>query len=437
MNIPRSVRVVLPLAILGLCACSGGSTVPSAPATASPAPATPTPTGVTPSPRGVKVVDASEPVGVVRRIPDGPVVGGAPRMPAQYRVTRPDEIRVDTLVTGLEVPWSLAFAPDGRLFVSERPGRVRIVRANGVDPTPFALLPVLSQGEGGLMGLAVDPDFAQDPWVYVCYTYDGGGTPQNRISRLHEVGGIAAEEQILLDRFPGAVIHDGCRLKFAPDGTLYATTGDATERSLAQNPASFAGKILRLNRDGTIPADNPFAKSPVYSLGHRNAQGLAFDPQTGALFATEHGPSGEFGLQTYDEVNIIARGGNYGWPLAVGAPGLPELLDPLLAYIDSGVPPAGATFYTGSRIRQWTGDLLFASLRAQHLQRIVLDSTRRQVSAIERLFEEDVDRGLYGRLRDVIEGPDGAVYVATRNGAGRAPPTADDDRILRLVPAGG
>jgi glucose/arabinose dehydrogenase len=389
-----------------------------------------------PTPRGVKVVDASEPVGIIRQTPDGPIVGGAPRMPAQYRVTTPDEVRVETLVSQLEIPWSLAFAPDGRLFITERPGRVRVVHAGVLDPTPWATLPVRAAGEGGLMGLAFDPDFNKEPWVYVCYTFDDNGAPDNRISRLREVSGHGADEQILLDRFPGGMFHDGCRLKFGPDGKLYATTGDTFQRSLAQDLSSLAGKILRLNADGSVPADNPFGPTSfVYSYGHRNPQGLAFDPQTGTLFSTEHGPSGEVGFGAYDEVNIIVAGGNYGWPLVVGAPGLSQYRDPLLVYLDIAVPPAGATFYSAPRIPQWTGNFFFTSLGAQHLQRVILDASRQHVVAIERLFERDTDNGVYGRLRDIVQGPDGALYMCTSNRDGRGTPAPDDDRVLRLLPA--
>lgn len=428
--------------------CGGGGSggAPAALMTTPPAPLTAMPIEVTtstPSPtitaqpavtvpptRGVKVVDSSEPQGVLRQIANGPAVGGPSRMPAQYRVTTPDEVRVETFVSGLEVPWSLAFAPDGRLFISERPGRIRTVEGGQLDSLPWATVPAYSSSESGLMGLALDPDFSNNPWVYICYTVAPGGT-ENRISRLRESNGRGSEEQILLGGLPAAAIHDGCRLKFGPDRKLYATMGDATQSSRAQDLNSLNGKILRLNPDGTVPADNPFGTF-VYAYGNRNPQGLAFDLQTGALFETEHGPSGEFGLGNYDEVNIIVAGGNYGWPLAVGAPGLPQYHDPLLVYIDHAVPPAGATFYTGARIPQWTGNFFFTSLRGQHLQRIVLDN-QNQVVAIERLFETDFYAGVYGRLRDVVEGPDGALYVATSNRDGRGTPAQDDDRVLRLV----
>lgn len=386
-------------------------------------------TCITP-PRGEKVVEASEPVGVIRQLPGGPTVGGAPRMPAQYRVTSPMEVRVETVVSDLQVPWSLAFAPDGRLFLSERPGRIRTVRAGILDPEPWATLSVRAVGEGGLMGLALSPTFDEEPWVYVCYTYTDRGQAQNRISRLREVDGRGADEQVILDGFPGAAIHNGCRLKFGPDGKLYATIGDAAQRSRAQDLTSLSGKILRLDPDGSVPADNPFgATSPIYTYGHRNPQGLAFDPRSGALVATEHGPSGEVGIGAYDEVNVVVAGSNYGWPVVIGAPGLAPYADPLLAYPDAAVPPAGATFYLAQQIPQWTGNLFFASLGARHLQRVVFNG-RGDVVAIERLFD-----GVFGRLRDVIEGPDGALYIATSNRDGRGNPAADDDRILRIVPA--
>lgn len=392
---------------------------------------TPTPSA---TPRGIKVVEATTPVGVVTQIPGGPVIGGPPAMPAQYRVTNPSEIRVETLVSNLQVPWSMAFAPDGRLFITERPGRIRVAADGVLQSAPWAMPPVSAINEGGLMGLALDPKFADEPWVYVCYTYADSGQ-HNRISRIREVAGHGGTEQILIDRFPGASIHDGCRLKFGPDGKLYATTGDASGPSRAQDLDSLAGKILRLNPDGSVPSDNPFPDSYVYSYGHRNSQGLAFDPLSGQLFATEHGPSGEFGQSTHDEVNVIMPGSNYGWPLAIGAPGLPAYRDPILLYAPVGAPLAGATFYSGRLVPRWGGDLFFTSLAGRHLQHVVLGGPgRTQVLAIERFFETKFGQGTYGRLRDVVEGPDGALYVATSNRDGRGSPAVDDDRILRLIP---
>lgn len=385
--------------------------------------------GCPPPPRGELVIAASQPSGVLRQLPSGTLVGGSPGMPAQYRVRDPAEVRVVTHVTNLEVPWALAFAPDGRLFVSERPGRIRVVRNGALDPIPWATVRVAAVGESGLMGLALHPRFAAEPWVYVCHTVAVGNSIHNRILRIREEEGQGGVEQVLLDDIPAAAVHDGCRLKFGPDGKLYASTGDAFQRQEAQQLASLAGKILRLNDDGSVPADNPFgATSLVYSYGHRNPQGLAFEPTTGALFETEHGPSGEVGIGAHDEVNRIVAGANYGWPLVIGAPLLAQYRDPLLVYPDGAVPPSGATFYGSARIATWQGNLFFATLGSRHLQRVVFNSVGR-VIALERLFD-----GVYGRLRDVIEGPDGALYVATSNRDGRGTPSGDDDRILRIEP---
>ncbi len=217
------------------------------------------------------------------------------------------EPQVHAVARGLEVPWALAFAPDGRLFLTERPGRIRVIMGGRLEPTPLAILPVSAAGEAGLMGLALDPAFPQNGHLYVCYTTTPGrgGRLINRVVRLTLRGTGAGDERVLVDQIPGASIHDGCRLKFGPDGKLYVTTGDAAEPRLAQQMDSLAGKILRLNADGSVPPDNPFPDSPVYSLGHRNPQGIAWD-RAGRLFAAEHGPSG------HDEVNRILPGRNYG-----------------------------------------------------------------------------------------------------------------------------
>jgi glucose/arabinose dehydrogenase len=383
-------------------------------------------------PRGVLVEEASPAEGLLRQIPDGPLVGGTPLMPAQYRVDDLPEIEVRVLATNLEVPWGMAFAPDGRLFITERPGRIRVVSDGALDPAPWLSINVnrFTQ-EGGLMGIAVAPDFAEEPWVYVCYTTFVGGDIANRVSRFREVDGRGSNEEILVDNILGASIHDGCRVKVGPDGMIYASTGDASRPARAQDVNTLNGKILRIRPDGGIPEDNPFGpESYVYSYGHRNPQGLAFRGSDGALFETEHGPSGEVGgLRAHDEVTQIEAGANYGWPSAVGAPQQPQYRDPILLFPDPAVPPAGATFYEATVIPLWTGSLFFTSLGAVHLQRVVLDRCDRP-AAIERMFV-----GTYGRLRDVIEGPDGYLYVAISNRDTRGRPAADDDKILQIVPA--
>ena len=325
---------------------------------------------------------------------------------------------VQVVVGGLEVPWALAFAPDGRLFVTERPGRIRVIRDGRLDPTPVATLPVAAVGEGGLMGLALDPAFAENGYLYVCYTASTearsfGRSLINRVVRLRLRSGGVGDERVLLDALPGASIHDGCRLKFGPDGKLYVTTGDAAEPRSAQRMDSLAGKILRLNADGSVPADNPFPGSPIYSLGHRNPQGIAWH-RAGQLFAAEHGPSG------HDEVNRILPGRNYGWPDVTGKGGEPRFVDPLIE--------SGTDTWAPSGIAIKGNDLFVAGLRGRRLLRVRL-SPDLKVVGVEALLP-----GTYGRLRDVVPGPDGALYVTTSNRDGRGSPAPDDDRILRITP---
>lgn len=325
------------------------------------------------------------------------------------------EPAVQVIARGLEVPWALAFAQDGRLLVTERPGRIRLVKDGRLDPTPLATLQAAAVGEAGLMGLALDPAFPQNGRLYVCSTMAPGrsGRLVNRVVRLTLRGAHAGDERVLVDQTPGASIHDGCRLKFGPDGKLYVTTGDAAEPRLAQRLDSLAGKILRINADGSIPADNPFPGSPVYSLGHRNPQGIAWD-RAGRLFAAEHGPSG------HDEVNRILSGRNYGWPEVTGKPGDPRYVDPLVE--------SGSDTWAPSGMAALGNDLFVAGLRGRRLLRVRLGPDGNVVGV------ESLLAGAYGRLRDVVVGPDGALYVTTSNRDGRGSPAPEDDRILRVVP---
>jgi glucose/arabinose dehydrogenase len=327
------------------------------------------------------------------------------------------EPRVGVVATGMEVPWALAFAPDGVLYVTERPGRIRVVRDGRLDPTPIATLAVAAVGEGGLMGLALDPAFAETGRLYVCYTAARLGRIVNRVTALTVRGRGAVPERALLDDIPGASVHDGCRLKFGPDGKLYVGTGDAGQGRLAQRGESPAGKILRLNPDGGVPADNPFPGSPVYSLGHRNVQGLAWDAR-GRLLASEHGPSGFPG--GHDEINLIRSGANYGWPEVYGKGGEPRYVDPLVE--------SGRDTWAPSGIAVLGDHLYVAGLRGRRLLRMRLTAEGGVAEVTAWLA------GTHGRLRDVVVGPDGALYVATSNRDGRGSPAADDDRILRVVP---
>jgi quinoprotein glucose dehydrogenase len=369
-----------------------------------------------------------------------PVVGPRPQGVDDVALEGAPGYRVETWVAGLEAPWSLVFLPDGNALVSERPGRVRLIRNGALRAEPYAQLDVATGGEGGLMGLALHPDFPRAPFVYVMHTYFPGPLPaffrKNRIVRLRHLGDTGAFERVVLDDIPGALNHNGGRIGFGPDGMLYATAGETYEAELAQDMASLGGKILRVTPEGGIPADNPFPGSAVWSLGHRNPQGLAWHPAGGELFVSEHGPSGEFGLSAHDEINVVTKGANYGWPRAVGAPALAPYRDPLVAWKTPTTPPSGMAF--------WRGDLFVATLRSEALVRIALAQAggAYRVERIERWFAPAASESSRqsingenrpGRLRDAVAGPDGALYVLTNNRDGRGRPRAGDDRILRIA----
>jgi glucose/arabinose dehydrogenase len=349
--------------------------------------------------------------------------GPAPATETNEDATR-DLFDLEVVAEGLEVPWALDFAKDGRLFISERPGRIRVVENGTLRTEPWARLRVAEVGESGLMGLVLDPEFETNRYVYACHTYyqNEQGLLGNRVVRLREVDGKGAEEETLLDAIPGALFHDGCRLRFGPDGRLYVTTGDARLEETAQDTRSLAGKILRINADGSIPAGNPFPGSPVWSYGHRNPQGVAWQPGTGRLFATEHGTGG------VNEVNVIRAGGNYGWPVEREGESHPSFDDPLLKHDG---PPAGAVFVSGHVYPRLFGNFLFVTLATEDLRRLVLSET--QPPAVERM--ERHLTGVLGRLRDIVQGPDGYLYVATSNRDGRGGPAPGDDRVVRLLPA--
>ena len=333
--------------------------------------------------------------------------------------------RAQVIARNLELPWALAFAPDGRLFVTERPGRVRIVENGQLRPEPaLTLTDVFAEREAGLLGVALDPDFERNRFVYLLYTATRAGrSPANRIARFLETNNTLVEAVTILDDVPAHPVHDGGRLKFGPDGFLYATMGDTRNRAGAQDLGVLTGKILRIGRDGTTPRDNPFA-SQVYSYGHRNPQGIDWHPVDGSMWATEHGNVGN------DELNRIQSGANYGWPAIEGAETMSGMRQPILFFTPS-IAPSGAAFYTGPAFPEFRNDLFFATLRGSHLHRVTLSSDApRTVTSHERLLE-----GKFGRLRDVVTGLDGALYFCTSNRDRSEGISAEDDRIVRLVPA--
>ena len=336
-----------------------------------------------------------------------------------------EDFAIEVVADGLKVPWSLDFAPDGRIFFSERGGSVYTIE-NGRVSEPLISRDVGSV-EGGMLGIALDPDFEDNGYVYAYYTYTDWWSTYNRVVRFTQDDGMLVNETVLIDGIPGGLVHNGGRIKFADDNTLYITTGDAGNAALAQDMNSLAGKILRINSDGTVPSDNPFADSAVYSLGHRNPQGLDWEPDTGVLLISEHGPSGEKGF-AHDEINSVYPGTNYGWPDIVGDQTKQGMNAPLLHSGTVTWAPSGAVFYDHDLIEEFAGKFLVATLAGNHMMAVQLDLEQNMTLGMEKYFEA------WGRLRDVAVDESGNLYILTSNQDGRGYPAHDDDRIVKISP---
>lgn len=316
------------------------------------------------------------------------------------------------IAQNLEIPWALDFLPDKRIIFTERPGKVRLIDISGnLQKDPIFIVPeVKAEGEGGLMGIAFDPNYNNNHFIYLYFTYDSQKT-LNRVVRYIFDGKIFKVDKIIVDAIPGAIFHNGGRIKFGPDGYLYITTGDSLEPSLAQNKDSIAGKILRVDRDGNPAPGNPFS-STVYSLGHRNPQGLAWD-EKGNLWETEHGQSAT------DELNKILPGQNYGWPTIRGDETQSNLISPVTHSGNSTWAPSGMAYLNGS--------LYFGGLRGQALFQAKIDGNK---ATIKEHF-----KGQFGRIREVVLGPDNMLYISTSNRDGRGQIQSGDDKIIRINPS--
>jgi len=341
-----------------------------------------------------------------------------------------DALRPVTVAQGLANPWSLAFLPDGRMLVTERPGSLRIVEKDGTLGTPIVGLPAIYvSGQCGLLDVALDPGFAANGLIYFSYaepgvTHDGGNS--TAVARARLVGRALADVRTIFSQRPkvSSSAHCGGRLVFARDGRLFVTLGERFSRKEdAQTLDNHLGKIVRIEPDGKVPPDNPFvgragALPEIWSLGHRNVQGAALHPDTGELWESEHGPQGG------DEINVIERGKNYGWPLVtfgrnyvigtrIGEEGpKPGYEQPLKTWVPTSIAPSGMAFLTSDRYPGWQGSLFIGALRAQALVRLTIDD--RRVTGEERLLED-----LNERIRDVRQGPDGWLYVVTDSSNGR------------------
>ncbi|WP_273266692.1 PQQ-dependent sugar dehydrogenase [Flexistipes sinusarabici] len=354
-------------------------------------------------------------------------VGEFPQNVGNQFVLEPENIEVEIWQQNLNVPWELVFLPaSNRALITERGGRVLLVKNGNLQNESYLELNIDSRGEGGLMGMAHHPDFPEKPYIYLMYTYtSSNGELYNRVSRFTDKGNQAVDEEIIIDHIPGGNNHNGGRIAFGPDGMLYITTGETFTREIAQNLDNLGGKILRLTPKGDIPEDNPFDNSPVYSLGHRNPQGIDWHPETGDLFISDHGPSGEGGLRAKDRIKVVEAGSNFGWPDKIGYFEDGKYANPLIMWRQT-VPPSGITFYQG--------DLYVGTLGSESLVRIGLDRNNEEyvVKSIEHLFNNGIGKSIYGRIRNAVVGPDGYLYFLTNNCDGRGMPRKNDDKILRF-----
>jgi glucose/arabinose dehydrogenase len=331
----------------------------------------------------------------------------------------------------LDTPWEMVFAPDGRLFVTQRPGSIAVIE-NGNKSTWLALDSVVEEvGESGLLGIELDPEFSQNGYVYIGYTYAASKGPLELVNKLVRYKENASTkkpvfDKVLMDGIKGNFIHNSGPLEFGPDGMLYWAVGEIYIPELAQDKSVLNGKILRMTRDGAIPADNPIANSYIYSLGHRNPQGLAFQPETGELWSTEHGPSEEQGC-CRDEINRILPGRNYGWPIITGSEQSAGYETSAYHSGDTTTwAPAGGIFVSQG---EWEGSFVFTGLRGQALYRAVFNAADpTKIDTVETYLYQK-----FGRLRNVVEGANGRLYIAVSNQDGRGDPLTIDDRIIAMT----
>lgn len=335
---------------------------------------------------------------------------------------------IEIVADNLYVPWSIAFTDPGRMLFTERNGSLRIIKNEKLVIEPLKVFEeVSSKGEEGLMGLALDPEYKSNKFIYLSYAYPKDDVLKVKVVRYKDNDTELTDEKIIIDGLPAERYHAGCRLKFGPDGKLYITTGDAGKRELAQDVNSLYGKILRLNPDGTVPSDNPFPGNPVWSYGHRNSQGIDWYPGTEIMYSTEHGPSGFDGPGGGDEVNIIVKGGNYGWPVVSHKESADGMISPVLEYTPA-IAPAAGMFYRSGKIKQFRDNFFFGCLRGSGIMRVIADENDpRKIISSEKL--KDVN---FGRIREVTEGPDGAIYFSTSNRDGRGTVRDGDDKIYRI-----
>ena len=325
------------------------------------------------------------------------------------------DLNSDVIVDGLNNPWEIVFGPNGDIYFTERDGRIWKMSESGVAKVIYTF-PKSGSVEGGTLGLALHPEFKENKKIYVYQTNLELEFYQNKVFSFEVDENTLSNKQLILDGIPGAPWHDGGRITFGPDQKLYISTGDAINPGWSQDLSSLAGKILRINSDGTIPDDNPFDSSPVFSYGHRNPQGLAWS-SNGMFVSSEHGPSGEQGYG-HDEINVILKGKNYGWPNIVGNSSDENFVNPITHSGQLTWAPSGMVFYDSEKISSFNGKFLVGTLRGEHLMVVDIDNNGSLLST-EKFFE-----GEFGRIRTAQIDPDGNLYLLTANG--------NNDKIIRI-----
>ena len=323
---------------------------------------------------------------------------------------------VEIIAEGLQAPRSIDISKDGRIFVSEKRGSIRVVDNGTLLTEPVGDIKAENIGDAGLLGLTLHPNFTQNHLFYVYYTYSNSTGLFNKVLMLTESNNRIIDSKTILDGIPGDEYRDGGRIKFGPDGKLYVSTGDASIPELSQDLDSLAGKILRTNEDGTIPQDNPFSNSAVYAYGFRNAQGLAWAPNSGALYSSDQGGTGN------DEINLISPGKNYGWPHEeCNSSDDDNRYTPPVLCFNPSLEPSGIAFAFSNKLG-YQNHLIVATLKGSHLRDIDFDSGSQNTILVG-----------YGRIIDLVESEDGSIFVLTSNTDGRALPQQGDDKILRLT----
>lgn len=330
-------------------------------------------------------------------------------------------IKDSVIIQGLNYPWEILWGPDNFIWMTERGGKIsRVNPSTGTVSLLHTITEVVSNGEGGLLGMILHPNFSTTPHVFVAYNYNNAGNYREKVVRFTYTGSSLINPITIIDNIAASSIHNGCRLLITTDPKLFITTGDASNQSLPQNTLSINGKILRLNLDGSIPSDNPVAGNPYWSYGHRNAQGLVF--ANNIMYSSEHGPSND------DEINIIEKGRNYGWPTVQGYCDLSSEIafcsvnsvkEPIKAWTPTAAV-CGLDYYNNNLIPQWKNSLLMVALKNARLYQMKLDASNTGISETNEYFTNK-----YGRMRDICISPAGRVYICTSNGG-------NSDRIIEV-----